>query len=94
MVRKARDIRVWITYTYWCGADAVRSGTTMVNLVVRLGARELVSTIQAVSLLTLVLAEPFYQRRDHLDQNRYLKVHNDNVVKDRDDAEVSMTSFL
>ena len=65
----------------------------MVNLVVRLGARELVSTIQAVSLLTLVLAEPFYQRRDHLDQTRYLKVHNDNVVKDRDDAEVSMTFF-
>ena len=52
MLRKARDIRVWITYTYWCGADAVHSGTTMVNLVVRLGARELVSTIQAVSLLT------------------------------------------
>lgn len=62
----------------------------MLKLGVKYGVRELLSTVQAVCLLTVVLAEPFYQRRDHLDQTRYLSAHNDNVVKDRNDAEVSL----
>ncbi|KAI8793315.1 Matrix metalloproteinase-21, partial [Biomphalaria glabrata] len=35
----------------------------------------------------LVAGEPFYQRRDHLDQAQYMTITNENVVKDRTDAE-------
>jgi hypothetical protein len=66
--------------------------TTMVTRAWATWSRwQVVSVVQAVCLLTLVLAEPFYQRRDHLDQSRYLKQANDNVVKDRTDAEVRCT---
>ena len=64
----------------------------MVSLGVSGSAREAVSTVQAMCLLTVVLAEPFYLRRDHLDQGRSLETegNNSNVVRDRDDAKVSV----
>ncbi|KAH9520135.1 Matrix metalloproteinase-21 [Bulinus truncatus] len=46
----------------------------------------LVGLVHALSLL-LVAGEPFYQRRDHLDQSKYMTITNENVVKDRTDAE-------
>lgn len=52
------------------------------------------SLLQAATFIALVSSEPFYQRRDHLDQSRYLKTHNDNVVKDKDDAKVSSELFF
>lgn len=50
----------------------------------------LVGLFHALPLMLVVVGEPFYQRRDHLDQTKYLKVSNENVVKDRTDAEVSL----
>lgn len=49
----------------------------------------LVGLIHALPLVLVVVGEPFYQRRDHLDQAKYLKISNENLVKDRTDAEVS-----
>lgn len=39
-------------------------------------------------VVVVVVGEPFYQRRDHLDQAKYQRATNENVVKDRTDAEV------
>ncbi|GFR91143.1 hypothetical protein ElyMa_000836600 [Elysia marginata] len=40
-------------------------------------------------LAVVVLGEPFYQRRDHMDQDKYVKPSNNtNVVKDLTDAEL------
>nr|KAG5688237.1 hypothetical protein BaRGS_034279 [Batillaria attramentaria] len=64
----------------------------MVMLGLRERAPHLLIVFHVLSVLAHVLGEPFYQRRDHLDQARYLEVHNDNVVKDRNDAEVSTLS--
>ncbi|XP_035829226.1 matrix metalloproteinase-21, partial [Aplysia californica] len=56
--------------------------------------RQLVGSVLALPLLAvLVLGEPFYQRRDHLDQTKYLKVTNENVVKDRTDAEFVLSKY-
>ncbi|KAL8623610.1 hypothetical protein ACOMHN_051052 [Nucella lapillus] len=52
-----------------------------------------VSAVHALCMVSVVLGEPFYQRRDHLDQARYLTLHNDNVVKDRGDAEPTPSTY-
>ncbi|XP_055878666.1 matrix metalloproteinase-21-like [Biomphalaria glabrata] len=41
----------------------------------------------------LVAGEPFYQRRDHLDQAQYMTITNENVVKDRTDAEFVLSKY-
>ncbi|GFO13658.1 matrix metalloproteinase-21 [Plakobranchus ocellatus] len=45
-------------------------------------------------LLVAVVGEPFYQRRDHQDQDNYLQpTNNDNVVKDIFDAELVLSKY-
>lgn len=62
----------------------------MVSLLSTIGMRHVIVLLHSISLLAPAWAEPFYQRRDHLDQSRYIKVYKDNVVKDKQDAEVSI----
>lgn len=49
----------------------------------------LVGLLRALPLVLVAVGEPFYQRRDHLDQDNYLSTSNENIVRDRTDAEVS-----
>ncbi|RUS90963.1 hypothetical protein EGW08_001267 [Elysia chlorotica] len=44
-------------------------------------------------LVTMVLSEPFYQRRDHKDQEKYQHTTNINVVKDLTDAEFVLSKY-
>ncbi|CAG5116421.1 unnamed protein product [Candidula unifasciata] len=53
----------------------------------------LVGLVHALLLVLVVVGEPFYQRRDHLDQAKYLKTTNENVVKDRTDAEFVLSKY-
>lgn len=53
----------------------------------------LVGLVHTLPLLLVVVGEPFYQRRDHLDQSKYLTISNENVVRDRTDAEFLLSKY-
>ncbi|XP_059176612.1 matrix metallopeptidase-21-like [Physella acuta] len=53
----------------------------------------LVGLLRALPLVLVAVGEPFYQRRDHLDQDNYLSTSNENIVRDRTDAEYVLSKY-